>query len=111
MRVLIDEDLDVSLRYLFDENVETETVQYRGWKSFDNGDLLEVAQEEYDVLVTMDTNIRHQQNLDRFDIAVVVLRAKSKDLEDLEALMPQVNELLPNLKPSQLAEVLPPEQA
>ncbi len=110
MRVLIDEDLDVRLRHFFGEGVEAETVQYRGWKSLDNGDLLEVAQEEYDALVTMDTNIRHQQNLTHFAIAVVVLRAEGDNIEDLKPLMPKVNGLLADLKPGRLVEIYPPEQ-
>ena len=68
-----------------------------------------VAQKEYDVLVTMDTNIPHQQNLVQFDIAIVVLRADSKRLEDLEVLMPQVNDMLADLTPGQLVEIYPPE--
>ncbi len=107
MHVLIDEDLDINLRHSFPEGVKAETVQYRGWKSLSNGDLLHVAQKEYDVLVTMDTNIEYQQHLEQFDIAVVVLRAESKRLPDLEVLMPQVNELLPTLQPGRLVEVFP----
>lgn len=57
----------------------------------------------------MDTNIRHQQDLSRFGIAVVVLHAKSKNLKDLRTLMPQVNDLLADLTPGQLVEVYPPE--
>lgn len=89
MRVLIDEDLDVRLRHAFREGVEAETVPYRSWKGLDNGELLRTAQTEYDVFVTMDTNLAHQQNIGQFDIAVFVLRARSKRLPDLEALMPE----------------------
>ncbi len=110
MRVLIDEDLDTDLRHAF-MSATAETVQYRDWKGLENGDLLRAAQDRFDVLVTMDANMSHQQNLKLFDIAVVVLRAKSKNLADLEALMPQVNELLPRLRPGKAVEVFPPEAA
>ena len=39
-----------------------------------NGDLLDIAESEgYDLLITTDRNIRHQQNLTRRRLAVIVL--------------------------------------
>lgn len=62
------------------------------------------------MLVTMDTNLRHQQNLRLFDVAVIVLRPESDDFEDLEALMPEVNRRLEELRPGQVTEIYPPER-
>jgi predicted nuclease of predicted toxin-antitoxin system len=46
----------------------------RGWDRLANGALLEVAEEaEFDVLLTTDKNIQHQQNLRGRRIAIVVL--------------------------------------
>jgi hypothetical protein len=53
------------------------TAQERGWSSIDNGELLRRASAEFQVLVTADQGIPHQQNLSKFDIAVVVLVAMS----------------------------------
>lgn len=103
MRILLDEGVPVALRY--DVEATAETVTYRSWDGLSNGDLLRAAEAEYDVLVTLDTNVAHQQNLARFDIAVVVLRAYSDDVEDLRALMPQVNAALTDAVPGQLLEV------
>jgi hypothetical protein len=45
-----------------------------GWATLKNGDLLSVAEEaRFEVLVTSDKNIRHQQNLKDRKIALVVL--------------------------------------
>lgn len=109
MRILLDEGVPVALRY--DVEATAETVTYRSWDGLSNGDLLRAAEAEYDVLVTLDTNVAHQQNLARFDIAVVVLRAYSDDVEDLRALMPQVNAALTDAVPRQLLEVFLPEKA
>ena len=35
-----------------------------------NGELLRIAENEFDVCVTADQNIEYQQNLSRFNIAV-----------------------------------------
>jgi hypothetical protein len=46
----------------------------QGWDVLRNGDLLDVAEAAgFDVLVTTDKNIRHQQNLEGRKIAIVVL--------------------------------------
>lgn len=110
MRVLIDEDLDVSLRHHFPEVIRAETTDYRGWKSLENGDLLRAAQGEYDALVTMDTNIPHQQNLNQFGLAVVILRARSKQLHHLLECVPAAVEALSALGPGEYREVFPPDE-
>ncbi|MEX2582165.1 MAG: hypothetical protein WD766_02765 [Gemmatimonadota bacterium] len=105
MRILIDEDLDVRPRHHFGKDHHVETVQYRGWKGLKNGRLLTAASPDFDVLLTADHNLLAQQNLSRFDIAVMVLVAKSKRLPDLLALLPEVLEILPTLKPGTGREV------
>jgi hypothetical protein len=60
------------------------------------------------VLVTADTNLRYQQNLTKFDLAVVVLRASTNRLVDLLPLMPEVLRLLPTLQPGDVVEVTTP---
>ncbi len=48
----------------------------RGWDRLGNGDLLTAAEDAgFDMLVTADKNIRHQQNLEGRRIALVVLSA------------------------------------
>ena len=54
MRVLLDENIDRLLKPRFDADMEVLTVQERGWKGMKNGELLRVAQLEFDVFVTMD---------------------------------------------------------
>lgn len=86
MRILLDENVDVELRQAFSESAQAETVTYRGWSGLSNGELLQRAQAEYDVLVTMDTNLRHQQNRRLFDAAAVVLRPESDDFKTSKSL-------------------------
>ena len=71
----------------------------RGWGPLKNGDLLEVAQHEFDVFLTADRGIPHRQNLSRFDLAVVVLRAGSNSFEDLSPLMARATDVLPAVRP------------
>ena len=106
MKVLLDEDIPVRLRFYFQKN-EVETVDYRGWKGLKNGDLLRAAEEHFDVLVTMDNNLSEQQSLRQFNIAVAVLRAPSKTLEALAALVPQLEHLIVDIQPGNVVRVYP----
>lgn len=63
MRVLLDEHLDRRLRLLFDPEHEVVSVGERGWGGMRDGALLQAAQVEFDVFVTMDRGIAHQQKL------------------------------------------------
>ena len=67
--------------------------------------VLGVAQEEFDCLLTADRSLVYQQSLPRFEISVLVLRAKTNRLEDLAPLIPRVLAVLPTLRPGQSAEI------
>ena len=103
MRILLDENLDWRLgRNLPDHQVES--VPLLGWAGIQNGELSQKAVETgLDVLVTMDSNMVHEQNLGRHAIAVVALRANSNRLTDTSPLMPRLLALLPELKPGKVA--------
>jgi hypothetical protein len=63
-------------RYLPTHSVAT--VYEKGWSTLANGELLLAAeQEEFEILVTTDQNIKHQQNLVKYRLAIVVLTTTS----------------------------------
>lgn len=93
MRVLLDECLPKKLRLLLVGH-EVITVGQAGWSGLKNGKLLGLAQEGFDVFVTIDQNLAAQQNLSNFKIAVVVLMSPSNELEQLAALVPKLLGLL-----------------
>ena len=98
MRILLDENLDWRLsRDLPGHTVES--VPLIGWRGLKNGALLTEAEKAFDVLLTMDSNMMHQQDLTRFRIAIVVLKAQSNRLADTRPLMPKVLAALPTAKP------------
>jgi hypothetical protein len=53
----------------------------------------------------MDGSMSSQQNLARFHIALIALRAKSNRLEDTSPLMPQVLAAVASVKPGQVSVV------
>ena len=99
MRILLDENVDRRLKGDFAEGHEVVTVAEAGWAGKKNGELLRLAEREFDALVSTDKGIPHQQNVSRLDLAVVLLRARSNALEDLVPLMERVNDALGSVEP------------
>ncbi len=63
-----------------------------GWGGLENGELLQCAADHgFTAFITIDRNIRNQQNLGRLPIAIVLLEAPPNNLlEDLQPLVPKV---------------------
>jgi predicted nuclease of predicted toxin-antitoxin system len=89
MKVLIDECAPKALKaFLTNHGRESRTVQEAGWAGKQNGELLKPAETQFDVLVTVDTNLRYQQNLEGRRIAIVILDYSSNRLEHLRQYFP-----------------------
>ena len=95
--MLLDECVD---RRLADDihGHDVTTVPDAGWAALTNGELLRRAQHEFDAFVTVDRNLPFQQDLSRFSIAVIVLRAPSNRVTDLRRVIPQLLAALPVAK-------------
>jgi hypothetical protein len=61
---------------------DVKTAPEMTWASKRNGELLALAVSRFDVFVTADPNLSYQQDVSAFDIAVVVLAARSNRLDD-----------------------------
>jgi hypothetical protein len=89
VRVFLDEYIDWRLaRDVVGHDVKT--ARQMGWTTIQNGALLALAAQHFDVFVTLDRNLSFQQNLDSFPIAVVVLNARTSRLTDLKPLIPNL---------------------
>ncbi len=86
MKVLLDECIDRRLAKEI-EGHEVVTVPQAGWAGIENGELLRLAQAQFDVFVTADRNLSFQQHLPRFSVAVIVLQALTNRLSDLQLLV------------------------
>ena len=93
MRILLDECLPRKLRLLLVGH-EAITVTQAGWAGVKNGQLLALAQEAFDVFVTIDQNLAAQQNLSSFKIAIVIIHSTSNELEHLVQAVPELLALL-----------------
>ncbi len=104
MKVLLDESIPRDLRdHLPDHDVTT--VRDTGWQGKSNGELLELASPHFDVLITADQNLPHQQNLAGFDVGVVVLVAQRNRLLEYLPLLPLLRTELARVQPGEAVRV------
>ncbi len=83
---------------------ECETVRRAGYGSKKNGELLLLAEDRWDVLLTSDRNIKYQQNMTGRKVSILILHAKSNRMEDLLPLMPACAEALGRIQPGSVVE-------
>lgn len=77
MRILFDQGVPNPLRHSLSAH-EVTTAYEQGWSLLKNGELLKMAEEGgYELFVTTDTNLKHQQNLTSQRLGIVVLLSTS----------------------------------
>jgi len=78
---------------------EVRTVAQMRWKGVANGALLALAAEQFDVMISMDRNMPSQQELSRYQIGLVLVRAHSNRIETLRPLLPEIERALAAVRP------------
>ena len=76
-----------------------------GWSAKKNGELLRLVESEFEVFLTVDQNLRHQQNLASYSLKFIILVASNNRYDSLAPLLPQVKEALTKLAPGDAVEV------
>jgi hypothetical protein len=77
VRILFDQGTPAPLQQLL-RNHTVSTAYERGWSKLTNGELLDAAEEAgFEMLITTDSNLKYQQNLESRRIAVLVLSTPS----------------------------------
>ena len=96
MRIVLDECVPWPLAKYLDSHTCT-SPQRSGWGGFANGDLLRLAEDEYDLFVTSDQNLRYQQNL--ADRKIAILELSTNDWatirKNLTAVVARINAMRP----------------
>jgi hypothetical protein len=100
VRILLDECLPRRLKRELPGH-DVRTTPEMGWAGKRNGELLHLAEREFEVFLTVDRKLQRQQNLSVFNIAVIVMIARSNTLEDLQPLLAVVLNSLPNAERGQ----------
>jgi uncharacterized membrane protein len=76
-----------------------------GWASISNGELIELAEVDFEVFITVDKGILYQQRLRSTVLGFIVLRVRSNRLEDLLPLVPDILASLAAIKAGDILEL------
>ena len=83
----------------------TTTVPRQGWAGTKDPALIELAEEEFDVFITIDSNLVFQQNLKRSELCIVVLCAVNSRYETLQPLIPELLDAIEQACPGSVMTV------
>ena len=104
MKVLLDECLPRRLVRDRHPHLVT-TVPQEGWAGIKNGALLRLAIPAFDVFITLDSNLVHQQNLDGVDLCVITLHAVNSRYETLQPLVHHMREAISKAPPGTVIHI------
>ncbi len=105
MKILLDECLPIDFRHSFAGH-KAHTVQWAGLKSKKNGELLLAAESAgYEVFVTVDQGIPHQQSPDRRKLAVIVVHSSTNQIEDLLPFVDSIVDALRTIGPGEVVSI------
>ncbi len=97
MKILLDENMPTKVKFDFGEDYEVSTVRDMGWLGKKNGELLGLAAfNGFDIFITLDKNLKNQQNLNKVDLKFIVLLAKDNKHQTLQPYVDKVKILLQN---------------
>ena len=99
MRILLDECVPWPMHKLLAGH-ECMTAQQRGWGGIKNGDLLRLAESEFELFLTADQNIRYQQNL--AGRRIPILELSTNKLRRLSAAATLIQSAIATMKPGEL---------
>ena len=104
MKPLLDECVPRRLKRDF-TGCEISTINEAGYKGLKNGNLIRTASDEFQVLITVDKNIEHQQSKKDLPLAIIILAAKSNRYESLSPLIPEALRVLETIKTGEIIKI------
>jgi len=98
MKILLDECINKRLKnHLTDFQVYT--ITELGWSGIKNGKLMTLCVENnFDILLTIDKNLRFQQNLDKYFLTIAILNSRNSKLNELLEILPFFMNCIQDLK-------------
>ena len=82
---------------------DIKTAQEMGWDRLRNGDLIQMAELAFDVLITSDQKLKYQQNLEGRKIGIIIL--PTNNLRAVLELAPKVALAISTVSPGVLMEL------
>ena len=104
MKIILDECLPRRLLRDLPDHAVT-TVPRQGWAGVTNGALFKRVEPEFDIFITMDSNIVHQQNLAGLHICLIILHGANSRYETLQPLLPRIQDAISQANPGSIFHI------
>jgi len=82
--------------------IDIKTAYEMGWAHLLNGHLLRTAQQDFDVLLTVDRGIRYQQPAHEFEIGIVIVLVFNNNVKSFLPLLDEIREAISRVKPGEV---------
>jgi predicted nuclease of predicted toxin-antitoxin system len=106
MKILLDECVPWPMRKMLANHECSNPFRY-GWNGVTNGELLKLAENEFELFITADQNLRYQQNLSGRRIAILEL--STNDLRRILAAEALIVEAVASIKGGEYLQLEIPE--
>lgn len=88
MKILLDECVTKKLKQHLVNN-EVYTVTELGWGGIKNGKLMALCVDnKFEILLTIDKNLAFQQNLDKYNLTIVIFNSFTSKIEEILQFVP-----------------------
>lgn len=104
MRILLDECVHAGVRAAFPGHV-VRTVTEAGWRSSKDGPLLSLAEQNFNVFVTINRQLALQYDLSKFRLGFVIARVANNTLASYRPIFPQLCEAVEQVRPGEVLHV------
>lgn len=98
MKILLDENIDPRLKDFIDSKnnkIIITSVKYMNWLGMKNGELLSRAVEnEFDIFISTDKQIKYQQNLMKYGINIIILKLQKNNFSNQISKISVLNSLI-----------------
>jgi len=108
MRILLDECVPARLKRAFPGHA-VRTVTETEWRTSKDGPLLTLAQERFDVFITVDRKLETQNDLTQFRLGFVIARVPNNRLDGFEPIFDQLKTAAEQVRAGQVIHVVSPE--
>ena len=98
MRVLLDECVNPRVRYAFSKH-EVRTVREMGWGGITNGKLMVLAQQGFDIFVTVDQNLEHQQNVAKLMLGLIIVAVPDNNIKYFTPVFAELQKSAESVRP------------
>jgi hypothetical protein len=106
MKILLDENVPTKVKFDFGKDYTVKTLRDMKWLGKKNGELMKLMTSEgFDFFITLDKNLKFQQNLKNYEVNVILLNSKDNKHQTLQPFITKVKTLLLNGKFQKFNEI------